>query len=181
VLFEVKDNEEAIDDVKFGPNARYVCTGSHDNWIDIYHIEGHHSTWRRTGRCQGHSSWISHLDWSVDGTVIQSNDAAYEMLYWRVDGKQETVNQRDTPWATWTCTLGFNVMGMWQDGMDGTDINAVRCADEPARLLSNGRQRGRKGCVALVADPTSRALTTGGPLEQRRRPRRRQPLSRRRG
>ena len=37
--FEVKHNEEPIDDVKFSPDGRYVATGSHDNWIDIYLIE----------------------------------------------------------------------------------------------------------------------------------------------
>jgi hypothetical protein len=38
-------------------------------------------------------------------------------------------NQRDTAWASYTNTLGFSVMGIWPDGTDGTDINAVcRCA-----------------------------------------------------
>lgn len=30
-------------------------------------------------RCVGHSSTITHLDWSLDSTVIQSNDQAYEV------------------------------------------------------------------------------------------------------
>ena len=34
-------------------------------------------------------------------------------------------NQRDAQWATWTCVLGFNVMGVWQKYTDGTDINAL--------------------------------------------------------
>ena len=122
VLFEVKDNEEPIDDVKFSPDGRYLATGSHDNWVDIYQVGG---SWKKLGRCQGHSSWISHLDWSQDSTVIQSTDAAYEMLYWKPNGEQQTTCQRDQSWATWTCTLGFPVMGIWQDGMNGSDINSV--------------------------------------------------------
>jgi hypothetical protein len=34
-------------------------------------------------------------------------------------------NQRDTLWDSWTCVLGFPVMGIWQDYSDGTDINSV--------------------------------------------------------
>lgn len=40
-------------------------------------------------------------------------------------GKQVRQNQRDTLWDGWSCTLGFPVMGIWQDYSDGTDINAV--------------------------------------------------------
>eukprot|EP01050_Picozoa_sp_SAG11_P012355 SAG11_NODE_1367_length_5098_cov_4.225445_7_plen_299_part_00 len=130
---EWKDNEEAIDDVKFSPDGRYVATGSHDNWIDIYLIEDpDEQKWHRTGRCQGHSSFISHLDWDTESECIVANDAAYEVLFWRVDGRQQVVNQRDTKWATWTCTLGFWVMGMWQDGMCGNDINSVCRSNDAA-------------------------------------------------
>ena len=30
---------------------------------------------------KGHSSYITHLDWSLDGRIIQSNCGAYELLY----------------------------------------------------------------------------------------------------
>lgn len=83
-------------------------------------------SYARLARCAGHSSYITHLDWSVDGRVLQSNCGAYELLYFEAaTGKQIRQNQRDTQWATWTCTLGFPVMGIWRDGTDGTDINAV--------------------------------------------------------
>lgn len=38
---------------------------------------------------------------------------------------QMTFNARDVDWSTWTCILGFPVMGIWPDGSDGTDVNAV--------------------------------------------------------
>jgi WD40 repeat protein len=34
-------------------------------------------------------------------------------------------NQRDQKWATWTGVLGFDVMGIWPDFADGTDVNAI--------------------------------------------------------
>lgn len=86
-------------------------------------------SYARLARCSGHSSYITHLDWSVDGRVLQSNCGAYELLYFEAaSGKQIRQNQRDTQWSSWTCSLGFPVMGMWRDDTDGTDINAVcRC------------------------------------------------------
>jgi hypothetical protein len=38
---------------------------------------------------------------------------------------QITLNQRDTDWETYTCILGFPVMGIWPPESDGTDINSV--------------------------------------------------------
>lgn len=65
-------------------------------------------------RCTGHAATVSHLDWSVDSKTIMSNCNAYEMLYWEAStGRQVKANQRDASWATYTCTLGFPVMGIW--------------------------------------------------------------------
>lgn len=51
---------------------------------------------------------------------------ARELLYWDPEtGKQITANQRNTPWSTFSCRLGFSVMGIWPDFSDGTDVNAV--------------------------------------------------------
>ena len=30
---------------------------------------------------QGHSSFVTHLDWSVDGKYLQSNSGDYEVLF----------------------------------------------------------------------------------------------------
>ena len=30
---------------------------------------------------QGHSSFVTHIDWSVDGEYLQSNSGDYELLY----------------------------------------------------------------------------------------------------
>jgi hypothetical protein len=108
--------------------------------IDIYNTVGDNYT--RLARCKGHSSTVLHLDWSTDSRVLQSTCAARELLYWdtwwghadaevgsaprRRIGLQNIEDQRDTAWATWSCTIGFNVMGIYPEGYGTDDINMVR-------------------------------------------------------
>ena len=32
---------------------------------------------------------------------------------------------KEVEWATYTCPIGFEALGIWPEGADGTDINAV--------------------------------------------------------
>jgi WD40 repeat protein len=114
--------KEAIDALKFSPDGQFLAVGSHDNYIDIYETR----SYKRLSRCTGHSSYITHLDWSADSKLIRSTCGAYELLYWSMPKSvRVTAEQRDTVWATNTCVLGFSVMGIWPDYSDGTDVNAV--------------------------------------------------------
>ncbi|XP_063801092.1 echinoderm microtubule-associated protein-like 3 [Pseudophryne corroboree] len=83
----------------------------------------------RYGKCAGHSSFITHLDWSKDGKYIMSNSGDYEILYWDIAGGckllRNRYESRDREWATYTCVLGYHVFGVWPEGSDGTDINAL--------------------------------------------------------
>lgn len=46
-------------------------------------------SYARLARCSGHSSYITHLDWSLDGAILQSTCGAYELLYFEAGtGKQ---------------------------------------------------------------------------------------------
>lgn len=64
-------------------------------------------------RLKGHTSTITHLDFTQDSEHIMSNCKAYEILFFSVaDGKQETGGAsqlKDHDWASWTCTLGWPV------------------------------------------------------------------------
>lgn len=43
---------------------------------------------------------------------------------------------RNVEWATATCVLGFGVFGIWSEGADGTDINAVARSHDGKLLAS---------------------------------------------
>jgi WD40 repeat protein len=59
-----------------------VATGSHENVIDLFDVKNRDSPYHHRKRLHGHSSAITHLDWSADSALMQSNCAAYEILYW---------------------------------------------------------------------------------------------------
>ena len=104
---------------------------------------------RLRGICKGHSSYITHLDFSADSRWLQTTCGAYELLFWDVRSPQQgaaytkpkpqkirqqtnATAMRDVDWATWTCTLGWPVQGIWPKCADGTDINALDLNGPPS-------------------------------------------------
>lgn len=103
----------------------------HDHSITFI-ISGFGIICRLQAVCSGCSGTIEHIDWSyalVDGPIhhhgryiLQSNDTSRDVLHWDgLTGKKVTSNQRDCMWSTFTCALGFPVLGIWPDFSDGTD------------------------------------------------------------
>lgn len=134
-LCERQDSKQWISDVKFSSDDKTLVAGGHDCKIYVYNISiaehnGVAESCELKLRCTfaKHNSVINHFDLSNDGRYMQSNCAAYELLFCELStGKQITsaTELRDVKWHTWTCTLGWPVQGIWRPGMDGSDINAV--------------------------------------------------------
>ena len=161
---------EAIDEVKYSPDGCLLAAGSHDNFIDVYDVTGSAVPGRSNGviyhrlhRLRGHSSYITHIDWSVydpkvpDRRILQSTCGAYELLYYDGNtGEQVRHSLRDERWATQTCTLGFTVMGIWpksapgEKAADGTDVNACDRGPVPGRDAMGRPNKGE--LLATVGD-----------------------------
>ena len=152
---------EEVQDASYSPNGQYLALGSRDNNIYIYNVA---KNYKQIGVCTGHSSYITHIDWSADSTMIQSNDGAYELLYWdAARAKQITSSYalRDVAWQTWTCALGWPVQGIWLEDSDGTDINAVSRSAQGDIIATADDY----GMVRLFKYPSLRGVGKGkGPL-----------------
>uniref|UniRef100_A0ABM5FBG5 Echinoderm microtubule-associated protein-like 1 isoform X1 n=1 Tax=Pogona vitticeps TaxID=103695 RepID=A0ABM5FBG5_9SAUR len=148
------DGNEQLSTMRYSPDGNFLAIGSHDNCIYIYSVNDNGRKYSRIGKCSGHSSFITHLDWSANSQYLVSNSGDYEILYWIPSACKQVVSvetTRDIEWATYTCTLGFHVFGVWPEGSDGTDINAV-CRSHGKKLLSTGDDFGK---VHLFSYPCS--------------------------
>uniref|UniRef100_A0A452UFA7 EMAP like 3 n=1 Tax=Ursus maritimus TaxID=29073 RepID=A0A452UFA7_URSMA len=81
IVSDITDGNEQLSVVRYSPDGLYLAIGSHDNMIYIYSVSSDGAKSSRFGRCVGHSSFITHLDWSKDGSFIMSNSGDYEILY----------------------------------------------------------------------------------------------------
>ncbi|XP_030579061.1 echinoderm microtubule-associated protein-like 3 isoform X1 [Archocentrus centrarchus] len=139
VVSESTDGNEQLSVMRYSPDGSFLAVGSHDNFIYIYHVTESGRRYSRCGKCNGHSSFITHLDWSKDGKYIMSNSGDYEILYWDIASGCKLLRNRfeskDREWASYTCVLGFHVMGVWLEGSDGTDINAL-CRSHSEKMVA---------------------------------------------
>ncbi|KAM5235948.1 echinoderm microtubule-associated protein-like 2 isoform 1-T1 [Ctenodactylus gundi] len=139
------DGNEQISVVSFSPDGAYLALGSHDNLVYVYTVDQGGRKVSRLGKCSGHSSFITHLDWAQDSSCFVTNSGDYEILYWDpATCKQITSADavRNVEWATATCVLGFGVFGIWSEGADGTDINAV-ARSHNGKLLASADDFGK--------------------------------------
>ena len=132
----VRKAKSAVDVLAYSPDGLTLAAGTHDCHVELFACAG--GLLGHLATCKGHSATISALDWSADGTLIQCTSNAYELLYFNGQtGAPVTAaaGLSGRRWASWTCPLGFPVMGIWPDGADGTDVNSV-CATSDRKLLA---------------------------------------------
>ena len=154
--------EERVSDIRFSPDDTHLAVASRDNCIYIFNVT---DNYRRVGVLRGHTSYITHIDWSADGHFLQTTSGDYELLYWqaptrtnfekahdcwlaatapscswrrerRWEQSRDMTDLADYSWHTWTCTLGYPVMGIWPPYSDGTDVNAVDRSSDGKLIVS---------------------------------------------
>lgn len=147
VFAQVETGQEPIECIQYSPDAKFLAVGARDNHIYVYAVSDNGQKYTRVGKCSGHSSFVTHLDWSTNSEYLMSNSGDYEILYWQVSAnscKQATHHQvlRDIEWqSSGGCTLAPQLFGIWASGsssstngssptsaaagMDGTDINSA--------------------------------------------------------
>ncbi|XP_026332569.1 echinoderm microtubule-associated protein-like 2 isoform X3 [Hyposmocoma kahamanoa] len=165
LLAQHHDGSEPIQTIQFAPNNKLVALGSRDNFIYIYQVDDNCTRYSRLGKCLGHSSYITHLDWSEDSEYIRSNSGDYELLYWNATTCRQITSatqMRDVSWATNTCPITFQTIGVWPENADGTDINTCTRSHD-AKLAATGDDFGKVKLYAYpVTQPKSLSHQYGG-------------------
>jgi WD40 repeat protein len=131
-----------VGELKFSPSGAVLAVGCKDNLIHLLSAADH---FKRVGVCRGHSAFIRHLDFSADGAVLQSSDAARELLHWDAATGQRLMvpaQFRDAQWSTYSNVYGWSVQGVFNNSegvaaIDG-DINCVDRSPDGQWLVSGG-------------------------------------------
>ncbi|XP_074434711.1 echinoderm microtubule-associated protein-like 6 isoform X3 [Larus michahellis] len=124
-VVHIKDRKEVIHEMKFSPDGSYLAVGSNDGPVDIYAVA---QRYKKIGECNKSTSFITHIDWSVDSKFLQTNDGAGERLFYKMpSGKHLTSKDeiKGIHWASWTCVIGSEVNGIWPKYTNVTDVNSV--------------------------------------------------------
>ncbi|OWF36267.1 echinoderm microtubule-associated protein-like 2 isoform X2 [Mizuhopecten yessoensis] len=153
------DGNEQIECLLFSPDGKYLALGSRDNYVYVYEVMDD-GRYNRIGRCSGHSSFITHIDWSADAQNLVSNSGDYEVLFWAIPSCKQVTSAsslRDVAWATQNCTLSFNTAGIWPDDADGTDVNNC-CRSSKLHLVASADDFGK---VNLYSYPACQPKTKG--------------------
>lgn len=145
-----------VQEIKFSPEGSRFCAGGHDQKAQIYEISNGKIIAKHL--MTGHSSYITHIDWSTDGSALHTTCGAYELLFWTSTGKRVPGGasaNKDEDWHTWSTTLGWPVQGIFPKEWDGTDINMVdrssQYTSEGYRLLAMGTDRSTVGLFVYPA------------------------------
>ena len=94
--------------LRFSPSGEVLAMACRDGLI---HLLSTKNGFKRVGVCRGHSAHVTHMDFSLDGHVLQSNDVAKDILHWDIWAGGKLISNgartRDVKWATWSCPLGW--------------------------------------------------------------------------
>lgn len=154
LLAVYQDGQDVIQTIKFSPDGNLLALGSKDSCVYIYQCTKAAHRFSKIGKCSGHSSFISHIDWSKDSTVLRTNSGDYELLYWNPTLCRQITTHgtvRNLEWATQSCTVSFETVGIWPENFDGTDINSV-CKDGEEQFLVTADDTGK---IRLFSYPAS--------------------------
>jgi len=119
-----RDIKHSVSKLVYSPDGRTLIAACRDYFLYVYDVD---NNYKKVSVMKGHSTFVTHMDFSADSRILQSNDAAREILYWDVEvGKQlaNSFDLRDTVWASWTCVYGFSVQGIW-DIEGGSEQNIL--------------------------------------------------------
>uniref|UniRef100_A0A914ULR9 HELP domain-containing protein n=1 Tax=Plectus sambesii TaxID=2011161 RepID=A0A914ULR9_9BILA len=128
VVVGQKDGNAPISVTSFSPDGRTLAVGSQEASVYLYTVSDDARRYNRSAVCAGHSSAITAIDWSVDSQLIRTNSTDNELLIWSGQtGKLATDMDklRDTEWASGTCGVTFESVGVWPENSNGADLLAV--------------------------------------------------------
>ncbi|KAJ3339641.1 MAP/microtubule affinity-regulating kinase 3 [Gonapodya sp. JEL0774] len=126
----IKNRLATIHVLSYSPDGRFLAVGCHDNFLDVYAVEGENGWYQRVTCCRGHWSFVSQVDWSQDSSKLRSNSGDNEVLFWVVTLGEvmdtDAALFRDVKWAKSTCPIQWGTKGVYGGKIGSTGERDVR-------------------------------------------------------
>lgn len=145
--YEGRDSRHWITEIKFSPDGKIFALASMDHKIYLYDSV----SYKLRGTCDKHNAPVQHIDFSIDGTYIQSDSPSdFDHLYFEAaDGQYFSAASqlRDIKWSEWSCIFGWPVQGIWPlmdergEALSADPASVHRSPNQ--RMLAVGDQGGR--------------------------------------
>jgi microtubule-associated protein-like 6 len=122
IIHEARDTMEWISDIKFDLQTRWCGVASMDGVLYVYDVE---KKFQLTTRCAPSSSYLTHFDFSDDGTRIQAATGSQELLFYDTatgDLIQAPSAMKNIDWSTWTIPIGWPVQGLWPEPSEAVPV-----------------------------------------------------------
>ena len=72
--------------MSYSPCGKMLAVGTHSHEIYIYEA---FNSYAKKGELRGHKSYITDIDWSIDGKYIRSCSGDYCALFWNIEKMKE--------------------------------------------------------------------------------------------
>ena len=136
VEVDVGTDEKSALDLKWCPNGQMLAVGCLDG--NIYVLDALRG-YRELHVLSAHSRGVRHIDWATDSATLQTACAGFELRQWNARNGTEIVSAADDAdpspapagWvgardmATWTCPIGWPVVGLWPTLSDDVEVIAA--------------------------------------------------------
>jgi len=77
----LNEPKEWVECMAYSPSGEKLGVGSHDNNIYLYNCPDY----TFYGKLEGHSSFITSFDWSLDSELIRSVSGDYFLNFWNIN------------------------------------------------------------------------------------------------
>ena len=136
---------ESVSYIRFSQDSKRVAVAHMDSNVYIYDIV--HKKDEPVSLKQWtplkHGAAPTHVRWSADSTRIQSFTRDYEVQNWKLDAKKKKgkfdpffPDPDEIKWAGDPLIAGWDTMGLFQEGWDGTDLNDASLSPDQKYIVS---------------------------------------------
>jgi WD40 repeat protein len=128
-------------EMRYSPQGDLLALGCRDHLVHLLSV---HNGYKHAAVLRGHSAFVRSIDFSTDGALVQTSDAAREIMFWDAKGQRvlNAAHFRDVIWESASSVYGYNAQGVFNNSdavpaVDG-DINCVDRSPDGEWLVSGG-------------------------------------------